>query len=255
MNKFVIITTVYNLIDWLPINLQMMKYQSNKNWHCVYIDDWSDDGSFEYLQTMISDDDRFTLLRTDKPKSRQGAGFLKAVDSVKENLDGEDIIVEVDGDDWLSSAFVLDYLSEIYKDGSVWMTYGQYQMFPTGMVGGHYSMTIDNGVDLNNDYRKAPFPYSHLKTYKLWLLERVDRRDLIDPKTGEVWSSAWDHALCIPMVEMAGKSHIHRCDDILYVLNRSQELQNEGKTRVEEQKRAEADIRQLKRYKKIVKWK
>ena len=50
---------------------------------------------------------------------------------------------------------------------------------------------------------------------------------------------------------MAGKKHIYRTNDILYVLNRSENLQNEGKVRVEEQKATEQRIRQSKVYEKL----
>jgi len=250
-NKFVIITTVYNLKDWLPMNINMMKYQNFDNWHCVYIDDWSDDGSYEYLVEELDNDSRFTILRTEHPKSRQGAGFLSAIDHIQNELDDNDVIVEVDGDDWLSSVFVLDYLNRVYQNENIWMSYGQYQIYPTGQLGGHWNMDISDDVDSRNDYRSHPFPYSHLKTYKYWLFKKIDRKDLIDPTTNKVWASAWDHALCIPMVEMSGKNRIYRCTDILYSLNRSQELQNEGKTRLNEQKHTEQLIRKGKCYKRL----
>ena len=43
--------------------------------------------------------------------------------------------------------------------------------------------------------------------------------------------SATDHVLCLNMVEMAGKEHIHKCEDALYILNRDEELQNEGRVK------------------------
>ena len=250
-NKFIIITTVYNLREWLPINVNMMKYQSFDNWHCVYIDDWSVDGSYEYLTDELSKDSRFTILRTKEPKSRQGSGFLTAINTIESSISNEDIIVEVDGDDWLSSVFVLDYLNQVYQNENTWMSYGQYQIYPTGQLGGHWNMNIDDRVDANNDYRLYPFPYSHLKSYKYWLFKKIDVKDLIDPRTNRVWESAWDHALCLPMVEMAGKDRIYRCQDILYCLNRSQELQNEGKLRLEEQKTTEQLIRKGKKYERL----
>jgi hypothetical protein len=131
------------------------------------------------------------------------------------------------------------------------MTFGQYQMWPTGQLGGHFNLDIDPEIDKKNTYRYHAFPYSHLKTYKFWLLNKVQRKDLIDPATEEIFAAAWDHALCLPMVEMAGKNHIYRCPDILYTLNRDQELQNEGKLRTTEQKETEQRIREGKTYQRL----
>ena len=131
------------------------------------------------------------------------------------------------------------------------MTYGNYQEYPEGNLGGHYQMSISNDVDARNLHRKFPFPYSHLKTYKTFLFNRIDRRDLIDPQTGKTFRSAWDHALCIPMVEMAGTERIQKTEDILYVLNRDDSLQNESKDRLKAQKDTEARIRSGRVYEKI----
>ena len=178
---------------------------------------------------------------------------MYAIEYLENNnqINDEDVIVEVDGDDWLSSTFVLEYLNQIYQNKSVWMTYGQYQIWPSGELGGHYNMKISDYVDTQNSYRSYPFPYSHLKTYKYWLFNKINRDDLIDFETNELFSAAWDHVLCIPMVEMAGKKHIQRCEDVLYILNRHDNLQNEGSTRTDYQKYVELKCRQKKPYNRI----
>lgn len=65
-----------------------------------------------------------------------------------------------------------------------------------------YTMDIHDQVDVQNLHRYNAFPYSHLKTYKYWLLNKIDRTHLLDPATGNPFDAAWDHALCLPMVEM-----------------------------------------------------
>ena len=251
-NKFIIITTCYNVMPYLEMNIQMNKYQSYSDVLFVYVDDKSKDSSYNTLLEQTKEDDRFLIIQNPNNGS-QAKAFMYAIEHLENNnlIQDEDIIVEVDGDDWLSSPFVLDYLDRIYQNKDIWMTYGQYQMWPTGQVGGHFNMEILDQVDNQNAHRQVAFPYSHLKTYKYWLLNKIDRNDLIDPTTGELFSAAWDHALCISMVEMAGKKHIFRCPDILYILNRHEELQNEGKLRMGEQKTVEGRVRQQKVYDRL----
>ena len=248
-NKFIIITPCHNVADWLAINLNTTKYQSYKNFLCLVINDKSTDRYIHELSYFCGDnwDERFKFIST--PEGRggsQGDAYLYGMEFLEYEklINDDDIIVEIDGDDWLSSVFVLDYLNNIYQDSEVWMTYGQYQMYPSGQLGGHFDMHIAPLIDKFNNYRKSAFPYSHLKTYKYWLFNKIDRKDLIDKETGKIYNAAWDHALCLPMVEMAGSNHIHRCDDILYILNRSEELQNEGKVNTNNQKLVEQRIRQ-----------
>lgn len=251
-NKFVIISTCYNVSDWVSINIETLKYQSYKNFIAVYSNDNSKDNTKQKIINHIDNDSRFFCIDTTNGGSQYKA-FFSAIEYLENNnlISDEDIIVEIDGDDWLSSVFVLEYLKNIYNSQKYWMTYGQYQIYPSGNLGGHYNMEISDEVDKQNLHRYYPFPYSHLKTYKYHLYKKIDKKDLIDPRTNDYFKYAFDHGLCIPMVEMAGKSRIYRCDDILYVLNRSEELKNEGKLKTSEQKETENLIRKGKVYKKL----
>ena len=251
-NKFIVITTCYNVSPYIEHNITINKFQSYENVLFVYINDNSNDETYNTLKTLTNDDKRFLILNNTNNGS-QSKAYMFAIDYLENNnkIQDEDIIVEVDGDDWLSSTFVLQYLDEVYQDENIWMTYGQYQMWPSGEMGGHFHMTIKDEVDKTNTYNLHPFPYSHLKTYKYWLFNKINRNDLIDSKTNELYSAAWDHVLCIPMVEMAGKKHIYRCEDVLYILNRHEELQNEGSTRVGYQKKVESRVRLRKPYKRL----
>jgi glycosyltransferase involved in cell wall biosynthesis len=251
-NRFVIITTCYNVEPYIRMNIHMNRFQSYKNALFIYVDDNSKDTTYSTLTHLGFADDRFLVIKN-KDNGSQGKAFMYALNYLESNnlIQDEDIIVEVDGDDWLSSSFVLQYLNEVYQNEHIWMTFGQYQMWPTAQLGGHFQADIHPEVDKQNLHRQYDFPYSHLKTYKYWLLNKIEREDLIDPATGEIFAAAWDHALCLPMVEMAGKDHIFRCPEVLYVLNRDQELQNEGKLRTAEQKQTEQRIREGKVYQRL----
>lgn len=251
-NRFIVITTCYNVEPYIRMNFYMNKFQTHENVLFVYVDDNSKDTTLQTLKELTLNDSRFLVIQNNDNGS-QAKAYMYAIDYLEKNnlVQDEDIIVEVDGDDWLSSNFVLSYLNQIYQDENIWMTYGHYQEYPSGNLGGHFYMHIHDEVDQNNVHRYNAFPYSHLKTYKYWLLNKVNRQQLIDPVTNQLFSAAWDHALCLPMVEMAGKRHIHRCDDILYILNRHDDLQNESKTRHEEQKQIEMRIRHMPIYNKL----
>ena len=126
------------------------------------------------------------------------------------------------------------------------MTYGQYITYPAGELGGHSHLHLDDNIDKTNSYRTNVFPYSHLKTYKAFLLDRLTDEDLIDPITGKYFNAAADFALCIPLVEMSGKSRIFRVNEPLYVYNVSQDLESETNNRLDLQKQVEQRIRQIK---------
>jgi glycosyltransferase involved in cell wall biosynthesis len=242
-NRFILISTVYNKEKWISFNVNSVKQQSYKNFLAAYAYDVSQDKTIWELYRSISQDERFHII-TNEDKDSQISNFMYCYNKLKERnlVNPDDIIVEVDADDWLLHPFVFDYLNEAYQDPNVWMTYGHYIEYPSGKTGGHFHMHLPD----SNDIRQNPFAYSHLKTYKAWLFDKVPREYLIDPRTGKYWKTTADFAMCMPMVEMAGRDRIVRFDQPVYVYNTSDDLGSESKTNLAAQKEAEQLIRQFK---------
>lgn len=242
-NKFIIISTVYNKEKWIAFNVNSIKQQSYKNFTAAYAYDVSEDKTIWELYKSISLDERFHIIQNED-KGSQISNFMYCYKKLKDRnlINPDDIIVEVDADDWLLHPFVFDYLNKAYQDPNVWMTYGHYIEYPSGNTGGHFHMHLRD----DNDVRNHPFAYSHLKTYKSWLFDKVPEGYLKDPRTGKYWKTTADFAMCMPMVEMAGKDRIVRFDQPVYVYNTSDDLGSESKTNLAAQKEAESIIRQFK---------
>lgn len=243
--KLIIISTAYNKGKWVTFNIGSLKQQSYGNFLAAYGYDRSTDNTLEYLEAHTKDDSRFLIHHNESPGCYLSC-FLSTYKYLKEqgHVDPEDVIVEIDGDDWLLHSFVLQHISNVYNSSNdIWMTYGQYITFPDGEYGGHFGLHLNDFVDSRNQYRTSEFPYSHLKTYKAFLLDAVNEDDLIDPQTGEYFNAAADFALCMPMVEQAGKSRIFRVDEPMYVYNTSADLESETNNRVTLQKEVEMRIR------------
>jgi glycosyltransferase involved in cell wall biosynthesis len=247
-NKLVVISTVYNKEKWIGFNVNSIKQQSYKNFIVVYAYDESSDNTLQELDKNVGKDDRFHIV-FNKNKDSQVSNFMYAYEYMKSlnQIEPEDIIVEVDADDWLLHPFVFDYLNQAYQDPNIWMSYGHYIEYPSGRVGGHFNMYLPE----DNNIRQNPFAYSHLKTYKAWLFDKVPREYLIDSRTDKYWRTTADFAMCMPMVEMAGKDRIVRFDQPVYVYNTSDDLGSESKTNLVAQKEAEQLIRQFKPLEKL----
>jgi glycosyltransferase involved in cell wall biosynthesis len=246
-NRFIIISTVYNKSNWVRFNVNSIKQQSYSNYLAIYGYDNSTDDTLVHLTDSIMDNNKFSIFYNPNPGCFLNC-FMGTYQHLKDSgeIQPDDIIVEVDGDDWLLHPFVLQYLNQIYQNENIWMTYGQYITYPAGELGGHSHLHLDDNIDKTNSYRTNVFPYSHLKTYKAFLLDNVTDKDLIDPITDKYFNAAADFALCMPLVEMAGKSRIFRVDEPLYVYNVSEDLESETNNRVELQKQVEQRIRQIK---------
>jgi glycosyltransferase involved in cell wall biosynthesis len=247
-NKFIVISTAYNKGNYVTFNVNSIKQQSYTNYLAIYGYDESTDNTLERLKYSIEDDKKF-IINYNTGKKGLVSNFLNCIKYLKLNnlIDPEDIIVEVDADDWLLHPFVFDYLNQAYQDPNIWMSYGHYIEYPSGQVGGHFHMHLRD----DNNIREYPFAYSHLKTYKAWLFDKLTEEDLTNPETGEYWKAACDLAMSMPMVEMSGKDRIIRFDQPLYVYNVADDLESESKGRLAEQKHCEFLIRQLNKRQKL----
>ena len=246
MNTFKIIVPVYNAQEWIINNLNIIHSQTHKHFECVIIDDMSTDKTVEYIQKYLSmiNDDRFKLLvNTEK------AYALKNIyNGIKYGgVSFCDIIVIVDGDDWLVNDRVLEFLDKFYTEKECWLTYGSFVVYPHAYKGREASPYPNEIID-NNLYRKDSWRASHLKTFKYQLWNKVEEKDLQD-KNGEFYECAYDQAMMLPMLEMAG----HRAeyvDEILYVYNVTNP-QAVNQTRVNKQTEIMVEVRHKEPYSRI----
>jgi len=209
--QFVIITTAYNNKAWLERMLHSVLNQKSSNWRLIYIDDASNDGSVELARKRLETEGTRVRLVTNHSRIGLLANLNRAVSTCAD----DEVIVSVDGDDWLIGEHVIETLTEIYKDPDVWLTYGSYQNDSDGSRG-MYSRELPRVIVEKNLFRKYPWASSHLKTFKTWLFRRINPEDLrID---GEYFRVTTDHAMMYPMLEMSGL-HSRYIEKILYVYN------------------------------------
>ena len=244
INHFKIIVPLYNSEDWIKMCLNSVKLQTHKNFECIVLDDLSTDNSAQVAKDVINGDDRFTLkVNSDKAyplkNIHDGTLLLKPKQ--------EDIIVNLDGDDWLASKQVLSSLNEVYNREKCLMTYGSYVSM-TNKKRGKFSRQIPKHVIEQNDYRNYVWCSSHLRTYKFSLWNKIKKEDFLDDD-GYFYKMSGDLALMFPLLELSGDKSRY-IEDILYVYNDTNPL-NEHKVNHSEQLRIEKRIRSLKRYDKI----
>lgn len=117
MNKFKIIIPVYNSEKWIEKCLKILNDQTYKNWNAVIINDASHDETLIKIKkffTSISFEDKSRYRVFDR---KNNVGALKnIVDGIEMSCcEDEDIVILLDGDDYLSSVDVLEYLNQIYE--------------------------------------------------------------------------------------------------------------------------------------------
>ena len=214
--KLVIVTTAYNCEDWIKQCLLSIKSQNYSNFVCYITNDLSTDNTVAVVEEVIGDDDRFKIINN-KDKLYQ-TGNYDSVIRDNPDIDDEDIIVEVDGDDWLPDNAVFSRVVKYYSDGNTWITYGQFK-YSDGRPG--FAKWVPT-----NQTRGSVFTASHLRTWKAFLWRSIKQEDL--KWEGSYASAAGDIFFMLPMIEMAGEDHTLFIDDVNYVYNEGNPL-NEHK--------------------------
>jgi glycosyltransferase involved in cell wall biosynthesis len=161
-NHFKIIIPLYNVEKWIKVCLMSVKKQNYKNFECIVVDDISTDNSVKIIKQIIKDDDRFRLV-VNKEKKYALKNIYEAI-LLSEPKD-EDIIVTLDGDDWLAGKDVLSTLNQVYNEKGCWLTYGSYAEYPSKSRG-KFAKRIPNPVIQQNQFREYEWCSSHLRTFK-----------------------------------------------------------------------------------------
>lgn len=209
----VIVAASYNNSRYFVNHLNSIFGQQYDNYHVIYIDDCSTDGTYPLVKRYIERrgmQDKVLLIHN---KERHGALYNQyhAIQQCKDT----DLIVNLDADDWFASNDVLKYLNQIYQNGDVWLTYGQFIQFPTRHRG--WCVPMPDEVAARNGFRQYVHSPSHLRTFYAGLFKQIKKEDLM--YEGDFFRMTGDAAAMFPMIEMAHKGHFQFLSKVLMVYN------------------------------------
>jgi len=243
--KYKIIVPFYNADQWIGKCVYSIKRQRHKNFECVLIDDMSDDQSLLTARTIIGDDPRFRII-VNKDKRYALENIAMGIET-SNSIDDEDVIIVLDGDDWLSSSLVLSRLNAEYSDEDCLMTYGSYIFYPWAFRGPEPSAYPEEVIK-NNSFRDDDWRASHLRTFKYKLWKNIDHKDLKDDD-GNYYTMAYDQALMLPMLEMASERSRYIWD-IMHVYNKENPI-SVDKIKAKQQAETAEEIRCKNPYKRL----
>ena len=242
--KIKVVVPFYNAREWIDKCIYSLKSQDHKNFECFLIDDVSTDSSYEVAKSSIGKDSRFFLIQN-KEKSYALKNIADTINNGKFNND--DIIVLLDGDDWLASSYSLSTLANKYDEKNCLVTYGSYVYNPTGTRGIEPSRYPDHIIE-NNTFRDDKWRASHLRSFKYYLWKHLNQEDLKD-KNGKYYEMTYDQAIMLPLLELAGQKSEY-ISDSLYVYNKDNPL-NVDKIKQKKQHELSLKIRQKIPYKPL----
>jgi glycosyltransferase involved in cell wall biosynthesis len=207
----IIVTTLYNAENYIERCLGSLMSQRFKDFKCYITDDLSTDNSVKIVKKTIQDDDRFILIEN-QTKMYQPGNYDQVIRN-NVNIDDNEIIVEVDGDDWLPDPNTLTRINDVYLDQNVWIANGSFK-YHDGRLG--FSSRQQNLENLRN----VRFTASHIRTWRAFLWRKIKQEDLKD-EDGVYWKVTGDLSFMYPMLEMSGEEHYRFMNEINYVYNES----------------------------------
>lgn len=245
-NRFVIITPSYNNSPWVEYNLASILNQTHTNWKLVYINDNSTDDTLERVTSIVGNNDKVVIVNN---LVNRGAmcNYFENLHHVEDN----DIVLHLDGDDWLVDETVLDQLNTLYNTTDCWMTYGGMLAWDgENATPAHPQNTpYHEFVHKYKKYRSDWWRASHLRTYRGFLLKSIHGDDLKDLTEHKYYNHASDLAFQYAFMEMCGQDKIQVVNFHTYVYNQHPSVVNRTREREDSSNtKYEVEIRNRKKY-------
>jgi len=198
-NRFIVYVTYNNAEKYLHDCLSSIYSQDYDNFKLIIIDDASTDNS----DNIVKNFDQNKILYYIKNKENLYKLQNVAMAFNKFDLDDEDILLLIDGDDKLTHKNVLNQLNEVYKKNNILVTYGSF-ISSDGKINLHDKI-LENNFD---NLRKDPFVFSHLKTFKYKCFKEIEKQDnklkCFKDNKNNFYTMTDDVAIMLPIIEIAG---------------------------------------------------
>ncbi len=236
----IVMTTFYNAADYIERCVGSLMGQRFRDFTCYLIDDMSTDDSVERAKAMIQGDERFVLI-VNEDKKYKNLNYIGILNDIAE-IDENEVVVELDGDDWLPDSKVLSRINDVYQDGNVWITNGSFK-YSSGAEGFSAPQVFFDIL------RTQRFTASHLRTWRVFLWREIKDEDHRD-NNGDYLKVNADLAYMLPMLEMAGPQHYRYLPETNLIYNEMNPI-NDHKVDMTLVNKSSVEIREREQYKRL----
>jgi FkbM family methyltransferase len=235
--RIIVLSPFYNAKDYVDRCIMSVAAQDYDNYEHWLFDDASTDASFNVAKSCIDNlpeniRNKFKIFR-----SNQNNGAVYNHMKMIRETDPKDIIMLLDGDDWLvNRPDVFDYYNKIHMEyeftyGSCWSVVDNIPLI---------SQPYPPKVKSNRSYKDYRFnwnmPYTHLRTFKSKYL-RWEPDEKFQDENGNWFKAGGDNATFYTALKNVDPKYVYVVSDIVYNYNDASPL-NDYKVNKEEQDRA-----------------
>lgn len=189
---------------YLEKTLRSVFSQVYENFRIVYVDDASDDGSFDLAKDVIYASPHLNKVRI--LQNEKKIGHLASLSSVVRGCVDDEIVVVLHGEDWLAHEWALKRLNQYFADPDLWLAYSQSLEYPS------FQMSAAEPVPESS--MRTFSSASSLQAFYAGPFKKINENDFL--YKGEFFPAAAGLAYMIPLLEMA-KEHSHALSEVLSI--------------------------------------
>ena len=195
--SIVFISPTYNASFHLSELYESLREQSNKNWSWVILNDMSNDDTLEIANNIAKSDElkRVTIVNHIEKKFAL-KGVVDYLQSNYTSTHADTIVAIVDGDDALCNENTVDLVLKEYNDNQ------ELEVLWTAHSWDINGMNISRDMPGNINPYQYPWVSSHLKTFKLGLLQMISNENFKD-LDGNWFERGYDQAIYLPLLHLA----------------------------------------------------
>jgi hypothetical protein len=236
-----IVAPFYNAENYIERCISSIAQQDYENYQLILINDASSDNSLVVAQKTIDKlpktiQDKISLVNNESNKGE----VYNHISSLMNFINEDDIVMLVDGDDWLVNNNTIFHLyNDLYQQGAEF-TYGSCWSLTDNIP--LIAQDYPNEVKLNKTYRKHKFawnmPYTHLRTFSKRLFKDINQ-NIFKDADGNWLRAGGDGSLFYEMIERANSNKIVAVKEIVYNYNDVNPLNDYKINAVEQNKTAQ----------------
>lgn len=200
-----VVVPSYNNEQWVQRCLESVFLQDYSNYRMVYIDDCSTDATADLVQEYIDKNQLQNKALVIKNKERMFK-LYNLYHAIHNYCADDEIVVELDGDDWFGDSRLFKKINAIYTNGNVWMTYGNFRDWPDRPDEETALRPREIPKDILDRRAFREFEkgciQTALRTFYAGLFKLIKEEDL--KYEGKFYPRTSDTAIMLPMFEMAG---------------------------------------------------
>ena len=218
--RIIIISPFFNAENYIERCINSVASQDYQNYIHVLIDDNSTDNSSSRIFNITN---KLSPNRSDKidymrNTENNGAISNQIHNITKRTWEDDDIIILLDGDDWLNNRNdIFDIYNNLFNNG-VDFCYGSSWSLADNIP--LISQPYSSEVIKNKSFRSHKFnwgiPYPHLRVFRKSLMNEIDE-DKFKDENGKFYRAGGDVAVFYNLIEQANKIHV--LQDIVHVYN------------------------------------